>query len=211
MAVLALILLALFATKITFPPASRGEINGKTALLVWPASPGGELIDASHCHAHLVPYSDQDQELLFPCGEWFQPAVGKYRYWLEKDGALMSPYPTVVIYNGPKFTGSAIRAVLPVMPAGEIALREPSSADRSFRVLSIPAATDRPAQHRSMDRRTRADAVIPLLMPEGDVVAGLFDRKTGDAVALTRRVRVQRDKVAYVTPQPPKDGSDVLA
>jgi hypothetical protein len=203
--------LTVSAGKIAMPPASSGEINGRTALLVWPASADGELIEASHCNAHLVPYADQEQELLFPCGEWFQPAVGKYRYWLEKDGALISRYPTVFIYNGPKFTGSAIRVVLPVTPAGEIALREPSSGDRSFRVLSIPAASDRPAQHRSMDRRTRADAVIPLLMPEGDVVAGLFDRKTGDAVALTRRVRVQRDKLAYVTPKAPKDGSDILA
>jgi hypothetical protein len=206
-----LLSLTAWAGTVTLPPASAGEINGRTALLMWPASADGEPIEPSNCKAHLVPYSDQDQELLFPCGEWFQPPVGKYRYWLEKDDAFMSPSPTIVVYAGPKFTGAGLRGVLPVLPAGKVALRAPFPAEQSLRLLHIPSGSSKPAQHRSMDRRARADSVVPLLMPEGEVIAGVFDRKSGDAVALTRPVRVQRDKVAYVNPQPPKEGCDVLA
>ncbi len=61
-----------------------------------------------------------------------------------------------------------------------------------------------------MDRRARADVTLPLLMPEGDVIAGLFE-KNGDAVALTRPARVQIGGTVLVNPQPPRNGCDILA
>lgn len=193
------------------PPASSGVINGKTALLLWPVNASNELLEPSHCAAHMIPYDHPDDELTFDCGVWFQPPVGKYRYWLEKDERLISRYPTIVYYAGAPFEGSSLRVLLPLGAAGQVALRTPRPSDQSLRFLHIPASSDRPAAHRSMDRRVRADAVIPVLMPEGEVIGGTFDRHSGDAIAITRPVHVTAGHLTYFDPKPPAAGSDILA
>src|SRR5438045_1165786 len=195
---------------IDIPSASSGVINGRTAILVWPAGPNNRPVDASGCAVHLVPYTDQDAERTYPCGEWFQPDVGKYRYWLEKDDAYISPYPSILYYAGRPFEGRSLRLLLPVLPAGKVALLQPQSPNLSFRIVHLPASGDRPAAHRSFDRRARADKTAPLLTPVGAVVAALFDRQ-GNATAVTRPVRVQRDELQRVLPTVPKVGTDILA
>jgi hypothetical protein len=47
-------------------------------------------------------------------------------------------------------------------------------------------------------------------MPAGKIVAGIFDRVTGDAISLTRVVDLPAGKTVVVTPVPPRDESDVL-
>jgi hypothetical protein len=50
-----------------------------------------------------------------------------------------------------------------------------------------------------------------VMMPAGRVFAGIFDRRTRDAIAIARPVVVEADKVATATPRPPAAGlSDVF-
>jgi hypothetical protein len=206
--------LAFLATQagspILIPPANTGVINGRTAILAWPADSANHPLDATGCEVHLVPYADQNIERTYPCGEWFQPEVGKYRYWLEKDGSYITPYPSILTYVGKRFEGSSLQVLMPLAPAGKVALTRPQSPDLWLRIVHIPAASDHPEAHRSFDRRVPGDRTAPLLMPEGSIVAGLFDRE-GNAVALTRPVRTSRDQLVRGLRVPPRAGTDVLA
>lgn len=205
-----LYLAAQTAPSVHIPPANTGVINGRTAILVWPADSSNHPIEATGCDVHLVPYVDQNIEQVYPCGEWFQPDVGKYRYWLEKDGSSITPYPSILTYVGRKFEGNSLQVLLPVVPAAQVGLRRPQSHDVWLRILHLPAPSDHPATHRSFDRRARGDRIEPLLVPEGSLIAGLFDRE-GNAIALTHPVHAARGQLIRVLPAPPSKGTDVLA
>jgi len=203
----------LAAGKIELPPPESGVIDGKVALLVWPAiyeTPTSHTLQPKErCVVHFVAATAPDQEKTAPCGEWFQPAVGMHRLWVEGPGYI-SPEPIVMRYGADPFTGRGMTAIAPIVPSGFVAL-EPGmvlGSEQGLRILSLSPSDSRPWL-RAFDRRVR-DPKNPSPMPAGKILAGVFDRTTGDAIALTRPVDLAAGKTAVVAPKPPREHSDVL-
>ena len=191
----------------SMPPVESGLVNGKTSLLYWPIGPNSRLLDPTGCTVHLVPLTDHDQELVFDCGTWIQPPTGKYVAWIQTEES-MTAHPIITNYVPSNPVSGSIRSALLLQPAGEVVLARPHP-DQSFRLLHLPSPSEA-REHRAIDRRSPADSRHSVLMPEGDVLAALFDKKTNNARAVARPVHVKHNSVVSVDPQPPTVGTDIL-
>lgn len=197
---------------IQLPDPSTGVIDGRDAALVWPAryrdAATYELLPVAGCGAHFVPSTNLAAELTHPCGKWLNPEPGKYKVWLQgKD--FISPYPLVLnAVNGS--TGRGYSMVAPVVPSGLVALSSDVrlGTGEGLRLLSLKAQFFND-WGRAFDRRV-SDPRQPVAMPAGSALAGIFDQKSGEAIALSRPLAVAANETAVAKPAPPERGSDVL-
>jgi hypothetical protein len=196
------------------PDPATGAINGRVALLYWPVlatddSKEPKLLPRAGCRVHLIPQEDPAAEHRYACGTWFQPPVGSYNAWLETADRISDPW--TVIYGGAPSKGG-LAAVVPVHPAGHVgtpAGRSPANGEE-LRILSLDSHGTRNGG-RIFERRVRQEeAGNPVLMPAGRLVVGRFDRKSGDAVALSRPTSLQAGGAVRIWPEPPADGADLL-
>ena len=201
-------LVVLAATPVLPDPAT-GNVNGLAGLFYWPSvmraasdQAPQPLPSAEGCDVHLVPLSDPDRELSYPCGKWFAPARDRYVFWLELAGKISAQ--GIVIYDAAPFRGSGLPAITPVGPAARVGI----PADRSLpegetlHVMSL--------ERSESTRRITADrATTPIQMPPGRVLAGRFDKRTNDAIALSRPVELHADRTTSIWPTPPAQ-SDLL-
>lgn len=202
---------------ISYPDATKGEINGEIAVMTWPAAGVHDgkvdaLLPAEGCDSHLINLDNADEELLYPCGKWFQPAAGHYRLWLELND-LVSHQNILVFSPGP-FEGRGMAGVYPMERGGRVALDEAVQlpANASFRLINIdnyhgPGWVGRLFQRRATPQTARSG----LVMPAGRVIATVFDRATSQATSLSRPVQLAPGKSVKVAPQVSKTGADVLA
>ena len=206
-----------FAAKVVLPDVRTGNVNGKVGVLYWPAHPtplGEEaepLPSAENCEVHLVPRDDRDRELRYPCGKWFSPPAGRYMYWLEMPGRI-TPRQGISIYGDSPFRGAGLGAIIPVAPAGAIAIPKGRvlAAAESLRFVATSVKHSPGGNPWIFDRRvSAANARNPVQMPEGAALVGRFDAKSGDAIALSRPVSVPSGQTVTVWPEPPVM-SDVL-
>jgi hypothetical protein len=204
------------AGTVVLPDPRGGNVNGISAVLFWPGdtwAANGDprpLPNPDGCDVHFVAYADLDHELAYPCGKWLVlPSAGRYEYWLETNSRI-TPTMGLLVYGRKPFSGRGMASIIPITPAGRVVIPPAwqMSEAEGLRLLSI----DSPQRWgtRVFDRRVSAANVhTPVQMPEGHVVAGRFDRKTNDAIALSRPVEVTPGKTTMVWPQPPTE-SDVL-
>jgi hypothetical protein len=201
------------------PDPSKGEINGRTAVLYWPrpAEVSEEealrtrLPPPENCEVHLVPEDNYATELRYACGKWFQPPAAVYQTWVETPDRLSHPFR--LLYSGQPFSGHGIVAFIPIAKAGRVALSpvQKLQANEELRLISIDNHRRADSQGKLFDRRVQpAAATRSVVMPLGRVVAGKFDRKTNDALSLSRPVDVAEGSTAIVSPQKPANGSGVL-
>lgn len=216
-AIVVLTAAVLHAGEVVLPDPRQGSVNGRAAMLFWPASlpekPWGDaqpLPSAGGCEVHLVPHADRDEELRYPCGQWLAPPVGRYNVWLEKDGAV-TPEAQVMNYAGTPFRGAGMMAMLWLVPAGRVTLPPDRTlqAGESLRLLSLEDGDWWNQGRRTFERRSD-DPRATLQMPAGRAIAGRFERVTGDAIALSRPVQVQPGRTTAVWPAEPA-ASDMLA
>lgn len=196
------------------PDPSTGAINGRVALLYWPVLPTADpdrpqLLPPDGCWIHLVPVDDPAVEHRHPCGTWFQPPVDTYNAWLETADRISAPW--TVRYGGAPSKGG-LAALVPVFAAGRVATpKERTLADiEELRVLSLDSHQTMNSGRIFERRVRREDAGNPVLMPAGRIVGGRFDRKSGDAIALSRPAPLHAGRTMRVWPEPPADGSDLL-
>ncbi len=187
--------------------AGKGVIDGRLAISFWPAedSRGDDLIDPLGFEVHLVPESDLGEELTYPCGTWLQPPSAKYRFWLEGNGSI-SPSSSVMVWSGGAFQGKGGVVVNRVVPGGLVGLPEVRAVGSQvvLRLLHLDSHRKGPVLHREMSRRVPAGmAHQGVLMPEGPVVAALFDNDTGEYLALSRPVTLSRDRFSEARCVPP--------
>src|SRR4029079_27945 len=180
---------------------STGNVNGLAGLLYWPsvmpAAPGGSpqpLPTADDCDVHLVPFSDRDRELTYPCGKWFAPPRDKYDIWLEKEGAISPQF--ITIYAGNPFRGGGLAAITPIAPAGRIGIPAGRSLpeEEDLRVLSLERSDWWNRNSYVFTRRVISErAKTAIQMPLGRVLVGRFDRRTNDAITLAKPVDLRAD------------------
>lgn len=192
---------------------SAGAVEGKRALGFWPSEDlaGDRLLDPSGMTAHLSPTDDLDTELVYPCGTWFSPPAGRYKFWLEGAG-WMSPASSVLKYGALPFRGKGWAAVWPVVTAGEVAVAPEieMEANHSLRLLHTESHNRGPHPLPEISRRVRAEASRRgAAMPEGRVLAGIFDERLGEYLAIAP-VDVFRGETAWVAPRAPRETTDLL-
>jgi hypothetical protein len=217
----ALVVAALLAASeaVRPPNSAAGAINGRIALMFWPASDtmGGKAkayLPTDGCSVILAPWTDFTAEQTYRCGEWFQPADGRYQAWLEMSGNRMSRTASTINYGSEPFQGHGQLIVMPVHAGGRVTLapdlelppgRELSliNFDSCCRtILAVP-----------FTRRLASNAALHggVMMPEGRVFTGIFDRRTRDAIAIAQPVVVEAGKNVTAAPRPPTKGqSDVF-
>jgi len=196
------------------PDPATGAINGRIALLYWPVIPTDDpneprLLPPQGCRVHLVPQDDPSIEHRYACGTWFQPPTGSYNAWLETTDRISTPW--IVRYGGaPSQAGLA--ALVPVHPAGRVAIADGRSlaAGEELRILSLDSHRTTNSGSIFERRVRREDAGTSVLMPAGRIVVGRFDKKSGDAVALSRPTPLDTGRTVRVWPEPPADGADLL-
>lgn len=198
------------------PDKSKGEIDGKMAVYFMPLA-GVEGTNFDHilpgdgCEVRLASTQDLERELVYDCSTWFLPPEGNWRVWLEAPASTSEGH-GVLMWEHEPFRGYGQVAGFGMEPAGRVALAPSVAvpAGASFRLVHL--RTETKGQWRSMfDRRAVGNRVrTGVAMPVGSVLTGLFDAKSGDAIALAKPVNVEVGKTVFATPAPPKKGSDVM-
>lgn len=203
--------------EIRLPDPKGGQINGIVAVMFWPAAntEGGKvdtLLPADDCQVVLAPWTDFSAERRYRCGIWFQPPEGRYQSWLEMGEDRITPTTGTVNYSPAPFQGRGQGVVMPLHPAGRVALAEdvvlPPNAELSL--INFDSCCTPPKLGNPFARRAIASAPslrTGLLVPTGRVFAGIFDRKTREAIAIARPLRVEKGKVATAAPRPPAVGT----
>ncbi len=196
--------------------ASKGAIGGKVAVAFWPGieDESGEIraIEPGGFEGRLVPQDGLDEEWSYPCGTWFQPPPNKYRFWLEGNG-MISPFSSVMVYGGGKFQGQGLASITAVVPAGIVRIPTDTElpAHVTLRLLHLDSHSRGSFLKRGMSRRVSGkSAQDGVLMPEGRVIAVLFDNVLREYVALSHPVEIFSGATTYVWPKPPREGSDLL-
>jgi hypothetical protein len=200
----------LLTAAVRLPDTTKGVIDGQVAVIIWPRF-RDQPIEPAHCASHLVPVTDPDSELLFPCGVWFRPPPATYRVWIEQ-GDLISPFPNILTYAGGPFKERGLAAMFDMVAGGKVQLsRSIQVAEHNqLRVLHLDSHLRLGTLGRFFERRIPRDkAHQPVLMPTGRIIAAITDRQ-GDAVALSGPVTITATTAAPVSPRPPIKGSDVL-
>src|SRR5207244_9733949 len=105
-------------------------------LTAQPATDHPELLPADNCEVHLVPHTDPNQELKYPCGEWFQPKAGRYNLWLERGDAI-SPSPTVMYFPDAPFKGRGLAGIEPIGEAGYVGIPSGHSLSANQRLSLV--------------------------------------------------------------------------
>ena len=171
----------------------KGQINGRVAIAVFPASrQSSELRFPAGYSAHLVRYDDPETELVFPCGEWFQPPPGSYRHWVEGEWE-MSPFSLLLSYSAGPFRGRGMISAMPLREAGKVTLPERIKRSPSlfFRVLHAGSYAEEGFLRWELSRRAESTRVGGgLQLPTGPAIAGLWDRTKAEYVAISRPFEV---------------------
>lgn len=201
--------------ELRMPDPAEGALAGRAALSFWPQELGiaGSLLDPSGMTVHLVPLSDLDRELVFPCGEWILPEAGKYRFWLEGAGWISAAH-GIFSYSAPPFQGRGSIAVRDVVPAGRVVLGRGVTVgpDDEIRLLHVESHNRLASPQPEMSRRLRgqppADGVA---MPAGQVVAAVYDRAGAEYRWVSQPFDVPAAGVGVAPARGPGERTDVLA
>jgi hypothetical protein len=181
---------------------SKGVIAGRIAIMGVPD--GTPATD--DCRVYLALIGDEIHPRLYRCGSWFQPPVGRYLYWIEQQSLVSAQ--TVINYGGEPFRRFGALFPKKLMRAGRVVLSRKSqlASDAELRLLSLMPD----GEHRPFDRRVSAtEARLPIRLPVGKAIAGIFDRK-GNAIALSPPIAVSDVKTTVVKPQKPDGGKASL-
>lgn len=205
------------AGRVAIPDLRSGNVNGLRGVLFWPSIPNGDadhpqpLETAEGCNVHLVPLDDLDRELTYPCGKWFVlPTAGQYKHWLEMVDGRMTPTMGMLYYSRQPFEGVGTAGFNGVAPAGRVVIPRNRSLPDTEGIRLIGIESRHSWGNRVFDRRiARSTLHEPVQMPEGRIIVGRFDRKTNDAIALSKPIDIQSGRTVEVWPTVPTD-SDIL-
>lgn len=182
----------------------EGNIDGKQALMDIPKAPVLYKEDLTNCRVLLAPAQDLEQRLSYPCGTWYiPPAEGHYVTWLETDVAISNPQGVLYNVDAP-YRGSGLVSASPLVPAGYARVQTAVPRGHTVRYLHL----DSPGFGFQL-RVAGQDAATPVRIPEGRVVAGIFDRE-GRATAHSRPLTITATETTTFQLEPPEVGADLV-
>lgn len=186
----------------TLDPKS-GNIGGRIAIAAVPVDP--QPANYAPCEVHLVLTTYDKDELVYPCSTWFQPAVGRYLFWLEQ-GSFVS-YQSVIFYGGEPFHRTGMLLSKPLFRAGTVRIEDdPIPAGATLRVLSLQTART----YRPFDRVIkRGGRTHSFRIPAGRVIAGIFDA-AGNALSLSKPHVVQQGRTERMVPRRARTAATLL-
>lgn len=182
---------------------ATGGINGKVAISVLPAKYEGDRLESIYpwgFEAHLTRDDDPNLELVYPCGEWFQPPPGRYRVRIEGEWHA-SPYSLMLGYSGRPFRGHGLAATIPVVDAGRVVLPRGVEAHRHLvlRLLHAGKYLEGKFPRWEVSRRQATPNVGDgLAMPAGPTIGALWDDRGQRYVAISRPFEVEARKTVEV-------------
>lgn len=194
---------------------SEGVVAGKVALSFWPVEDlvTKAALDPENFEVHMVPDSDLEAERIEPAGTWISPPAGKYKYWLESPAGWMSPNSAIFTYRPTPFEGRGRPIMKWVVPAGLVSLSSEIElpSHQSWRLLHTESHNRGSAPGLELSRRIHEPRTA-VLMPEGPVIAGIYDHRQQEYLAIGRPASVYRNGHSMVAPAPPAKGaSDLVA
>lgn len=194
---------------------ATGKIDGKVAIAYTPAELVGDKLSPLSpwgFQAHLTGHDDPSVDLVFPCGVWFQPPVGRYRVWLEGEWQI-SPHSSVTSYSGQPFRGRGLFAALPVVEAGRVTLPPDLRKDPHLvlRLLHAGSHLEGNFPRWELSRRKPVREVGDgLLMPVGPAIAALWDERSQSYTAISRPFEVEARKTVTVSFELPVDAAHLV-
>jgi hypothetical protein len=187
------------------PNHAKANIGGLQGILIYPymGSDSSRPFTMRNCRVVMAPDEALEQRFLYPCGDWFVPLrEGAYRTWIEGDSFSSSSQMLVNFVAAP-FDGSGLVISTEVVPAGYLVSATGVPAGSTLRLLNL----DRSGRGFAI-RVAANDALKPIRLPPGRVVASLFDAHD-NAVAQARPVQVEAGKTTKLSLEAPKKGADV--
>jgi len=199
------------------PDATQAQIDGRIAVGLWPTE-NGEILGPEGFTVHLADDSVLEEELTFRSGYWFQPPPGRYKVWIEgraEGGARIQPTFTLLTFKDQPFEGRGMAAKAEVGPAGAVRLDPKYSLteEQSLRLLYVDTARqdDDPLTRGFLRSVTAERAREEVLMPTGEVVGLIYDRKRHRYLAASRPAKVEPGGTTAVVPLARRGVSDLLA
>lgn len=193
---------------VTIDP-SKGKIDGKSALSVWPRV-GNDTVDPAGYEGVLVRTDDPGVVYRIPAGKWTLPPTGRYQILLEGKQCV-SAYPTNLEWYVHAFNGRGAALKKECGPAGVVRLAAvcPTGNCRSWTLhetSNIQPGTDYFSPLMLRERPIQR----AVLMPPGRVVVALYDFKHKAFKGLTAPVEVVAGQPVTARPAAPKPGRSAL-
>lgn len=171
-----------------------------TGLAIFPAvfSEGRpvEILNPSGVALHLTDAETPGEELVKPAGRLFAPPPGRYRFWLQGDWT-MSPYSQLASFGSKPLPGTKVSS-MPLVAAGRVTVSSQDAAqasDAQLRLLYAGSDEDHGLHHELSRRRRVSELGDGMLMPEGRVLAALWDPTLMRYVALSRPFEVPGGRI----------------
>lgn len=149
------------------------------------------VLDPRGFEVHLSRDDDPGEELVYTAGEPMIPPAGRWRVWLQGDW-MMTPLTDLVRFaHYPRHQRPSPK-LLPIVPAGRVALGEESAAGADLDLWLLYAGGNALGNLNELSRRQAALALDDgIMMPSGSTLAGLWDRRAKRWSALTRPFQVE--------------------
>lgn len=166
--------------------------EGRRGVAVLPAtySEAGpvEILDPSSFRLIMTDADDPGKEIAYPAGELIDPPVGRFRVWLEGKWSI-TPFTDLVSFGARRPPRKKSLKLLPVIPAGLVTLAAQQPVPPGLQLRLLYAGADSVAgglRHELSRRKLVGELGNGILMPEGPVLAALWDGRQGRYIALSR-------------------------
>lgn len=174
-----------------------------TGLVVFAAefsgSAPGKLLGPGGFVVHLANADDPRDQRVEPAGEPFVPRPGRWRIFVEGESSI-TPYSNLYAFHGQWPRGHLSIRALPVVPAGRVEVDPEIARGRDLELRLLYAgdySANGALRHELSRRRAVADLRNGLLMPQGPVLAALWDRHLERYTALSRTFTVRAGETAF--------------
>lgn len=174
-----------------------------------------EVLNPLGFQVHLTNADQPDVDLVFPAGQLFDPPSGRHRIWIEGDWSI-TPFGRLVVFGTKRRPpGSTTLQTLPIVPAGRVGMASHTAIEADLQLRLLFAGVDPVAgllRHELSRRVLVAELGDGILMPEGPVLAALWDQDADRYVALSRPFTVHAGRtIAAPLRSPAPTRSDVVA
>jgi hypothetical protein len=190
-------------------PALRG---GEEGMVFFPAVRSGgkvvEVLDPRGFEVRMTDADDPGEERVWMAGEVFLPPAGRQRIWLQGEAGMSSS--SDLIGFGPTWNWGKTRPhYMQVVPSGRVRLdAEAAASGDELWLLSVGSQAE--GWFELSRRRPAAEAAEGVWMPEGPVLAGLWDPGGERLVALSRPFEVAAGETVTAPLRTPAEGAGDL-